>query len=108
MAQIEIQNDYQWVLNPKYGRIHTYIDGRMAGTADLGQSLVVHVAPGESHRVRVRIAWFASRSLDVMVSNGETVRLHANVRKDLNLMTGIFLMMIRPFTSLYLGEQSNV
>jgi hypothetical protein len=27
-AEIEVVNAYQWVLNPRFGKVHVYIDGK--------------------------------------------------------------------------------
>ena len=103
-AVIVIRNDYQWMLDPRYGRIAAYIDKRKVGTIDLGAELAVDVDPGVPHQVRVRLWWFRSPVVAVTSSPGERRLLHADIRRDLGVLKRMALLAYRPSTALHLGD----
>ena len=104
MSSITVENNYRWMLDPRYGRMCVYVDGSKVGAADLAASLTIDVNAHEFHTVRVRLWWFRSPLLRLSFGDDENRRLYANVRKDLSLSRGLARMMFKPMTSLYLGE----
>ncbi|MFL6239109.1 MAG: hypothetical protein ACJ735_06415 [Actinomycetes bacterium] len=74
---ISIVNDYRWILDPRLGTIAVYLDGRRAGTVPLRGRLDLVVSAG-GYRVRVRLWWFWSLSVEVDVSPGGRSVLRAD------------------------------
>jgi hypothetical protein len=65
----------------------------------------IEVEAGPSQNVRVRLWWYLSPRVEVRLGHGETLRLHADVRKDLSFISVMALMVFRPRSSLYLGKR---
>jgi hypothetical protein len=64
-AEIEVVNAYRWALDPRFGRLHVYIDGKKSGVAPLFGSLKTNVPPG-MHRVRVRLGGIEAHGCTLM------------------------------------------
>jgi hypothetical protein len=103
-AVILIRNDYQWMLDPRYGRITAYVDKRKVGAIDLGGELAVEVDPDAPHEVRARLWWFRSPVVTVNPGAGESRLLHADIRRDLPVFKRMVLLAYRPSTALHLGD----
>jgi len=104
LSTVTIKNDYRWKLDPRFGRFTAYVDGRNAGIIEIGTTLGINVVPEERHTIRVRLWWYLSSPLEVRLGRDETLSLHADVRKDLRLVSRMLRMVFRPFSSLYLGR----
>lgn len=95
-----IRNDYPWLLDPRWGRITVYVDGRKAGTAPVRGQVVVAL-PSGMHKVRTRLWWFTSPVTTIRVAD-EPVTLRTDVRRDKPLLGAIALMVVSPWTGLTL------
>jgi hypothetical protein len=106
MARIVIHNKYKWLLDPRFGRFTAYVDGRKAGRIDLNEKLELPISANQEHVVRVRLWWYLSPRLRLVLHEGETRQLYANVRRNLKPLQAV-LMAFRPFAALSLGDGTN-
>jgi hypothetical protein len=99
---LEVVNNYRWVGDPRLGKFKVYVDGKTVGSAPLSGSLRVPINPG--HRtVRVRLWWFSSPPVDADIGTGQTVRLGADIPRELPLLHRMMRMGLHPLQSLSLG-----
>ena len=98
---LEVVNAYGWLGDPRLGRFRVYVDGKAVGSAPVSGSLRVPVLPGP-HVVRVRLRWYLSPSVDADAVPGQTVRLRADIARELSLLRRMARMLFRPFRSLSL------
>jgi hypothetical protein len=99
---LEVVNNYRWVGDPRLGRFKVYVDGNAVGSAPLSGSLRVPIHPG--HRtVRVRLWWFSSPPFETEVGTGETIRLGADIPRDLPVLHRMMRMGLHPLQSLALS-----
>ena len=103
-AFILIRNEYEWMLDPRYGRITAYVDRRKAGRIKIRGELTVEVEPDVPHDVRARLWWYRSPVVRLSLAAGERRLLRANIRKDLPLFQRMALMALHPSTCLHLGD----
>jgi hypothetical protein len=100
-----VHNDYQFIGQPSAAGMTVYVDGKRAGIAPLGENLDAAVEPGR-HKLRVRLWYFLSPSIDVDVKPGETRRFRADIPRTLPWwpkMRGL----VDPFHWLLLEETSQ-
>jgi hypothetical protein len=99
---LEVVNNYRWVGDPRFGRFKVYIDGKAVGLAPLFDTLRVPIHPGH-HTVRVRLWWFLSLPVKIEIGSGQTVRLGADIPRDLPVPHRMMRMGLHPLQSLSLG-----
>lgn len=99
---IEVVNHYQWLLDPRFGRMTVHVDGKSVGFAPLNGSRRVEVAPG-LHTVRVSMwAWYRSRRVRVDVVSGSTLVLECDIDRAAPALRRMVYGMFRPFSCLVL------
>jgi hypothetical protein len=104
---IEVVNRYQWVANPRQGRLRVSIDGKSAGFAPLEGSLRATVAPG-NHTVRISLwRWYWSRRVDVDVQAGSTVVLEGDIDRSATVLKRMADMLIHPLSCMVLKVQAT-
>jgi hypothetical protein len=77
------------------------VDGRRVGVAPVRGQLVVKVSPG-AHTLRVRGWWYRSPKIIVTVAEGATVRMRADIPRQLGFIRGMARLMFNPSNSLTL------
>ena|ERR1700728_1832085 len=103
---IEVVNKYQWVGNPRQGRIRVSIDGKAAGFAPLQGSLRAVVSPG-GHAVRISLwRWYWSQRADVDVPQGSTVVLRGDIDRSSSVLRRMADMLFRPRSCLVLRVEA--
>lgn len=104
---IEVLNKYQWVGNPRLGRLGVSIDGKAAGSAPLGGSFWATVAPG-SHTVRISLwRWYRSRRVDIDVPAGSTVVLDGDIDRSVSVVRRMADMLFHPLSCMVLKVQAT-
>lgn len=53
-----VYNNYDWKLDPRWGRIVLTVDLKRAGRIDVRQHLPIQLAEGTPHEIRARLWWF--------------------------------------------------
>jgi len=99
---LEVVNNYRWVGDPRLGKLKVVVDGSAVGSAPLGDVLRVQLATGH-HTVRVRLWWFASPLFEIDLRPGQTVRLGADIPRQLPVLYRMLRMGLHPLQSLSLG-----
>ena len=108
MSRILIENDYKWLLDPRYGRITAYVDRRRMGRIDVGRVLSMEVTAGVSHRVRVRLWWYASPALTLTLGQDETRTLRADIPRGRSVLANMATLMFKPWGAVQLREGDPV
>jgi hypothetical protein len=104
-STIVIENDYQWMLDPRWGRLTAYVDHRRVGSIDLHGELSLELSADEAHEIRVRLWWYRSPIVRVTLEGGETRHLSADIRRDQSFLRRMAILCFRPSTGLRLGER---
>lgn len=99
VGQLVVRNDYRWLLNPRWGAFHVYVDGRATGIAPLGGALS-HSLPEGDHRVRVRLWFYLSLPIGIELSRRQPVILIADFPRS--GIARFFNAMFRPWAVLEL------
>jgi hypothetical protein len=104
---IEVVNKYQWVANPRQGRLRVSIDGKPEGFAPLDGSFQATVAPG-SHTVRISLwRWYWSRRVDIDVPAGSTVVLEGDIDRSASVLRRMGDMLFHPLSCMVLIVQAT-
>ena len=103
-GQLVVRNDYRWLLNPRWGEFHVYVDGRLAGVAPLGGAFALDLPQGD-HRVRVRLWFYLSKPIGIEISRMQPVILIADFPRS--GMGRFFKAMFRPWVVLELVDASQ-
>lgn len=99
---LEVVNNYQWIGDPRIGKFRVYLDGKAVGWAPLSGALQVPLDPGH-HTVRVRLWWYLSPQVEIDGVGGQTIRLEADIARELPVARRMARMGLRPFHSLSLS-----
>ena len=100
-ASFVVTNDRRWTLNPKFGTLHVYVDGRPRRVVRLNQQGVIRVSPGV-HSIRVRHWWFMSPPRTVDARPRSEIHLHADVASEPTMLRRMAGAVFRPLRSLSL------
>ncbi|MGO8823653.1 MAG: hypothetical protein ACLQU9_00240 [Acidimicrobiales bacterium] len=104
---IEVVNKYQWIGDPRFGRLRVSIDGKAAGSVPLSGSLRTAVVPG-AHTVRIslhRQHW--SPRVDVEVPAGSTVVLDGDIDRTSSVLRRMAGMLFHPLSCMELKVQTT-
>lgn len=99
---LKVVNNYPWVGDPRLGKFKVFLDGRAAGLAPVAGFLKVPMESGH-HSVQVRFRWYGSPRVEFDVESGETVRLGADIGRDLPVLQWMARTALRPSRSLSLS-----
>jgi hypothetical protein len=104
VATVFVQNEYRWLLDPRYGRFTVFADGRKVGRADLGQRLEVALPAGK-HSLSVALwHWYRSPKFACQLNPGDRVVLYADLDRRGPLVLRFGKGMVAPRRALYLGQ----
>jgi len=98
-ARIAVFQDRAWFGDPRLGAFVLYLDGVRAGTVPVLGSYSTLLDAG-NHSVRIRQWWYRSRTLSVVIADGETLRLRADVPHG---PKSFLRLVFRPSSSLTLS-----
>lgn len=100
---IEVVNRYEWVMNPRQGRLRMRIDGKAAGFSPSKGSHRVEVPPGR-HTVRISLwGWYWSMPVEVDVPAGSTVVLEGDIDRASSVLRRMIDMLTHPLSCMVLS-----
>lgn len=105
-STVLVFQDRKWFGDPRLGTFVVIVDGRREGVAPVRGQVVVRVKPGV-HRVRVRQWWYRSPELELTVPDGATVRLRADIPKQIGVGKRIARFIFKPSHSLTLTREGS-
>jgi hypothetical protein len=100
LGQINVTNVYKWLGDPRFGSMTLYVDGHRAGKISPGSTFNVLCIPNVDHVVRVKLWWFLSPRLKIMVEPGGSVQLNVDIEKTKSILFRMWYMLIHPLTCL--------
>jgi hypothetical protein len=100
---VSIYNEYyEWQLDPIFGRLSIFVDGKKVDIVDIGHRLDLHLSPG-SHIFRVKHwKWLMSPKLEINLSPGENVTLYTGIDQTQSLARRLALAYFKPRNLFYL------
>lgn len=99
--------DRTWFGEPRMGAFTVYLDGAKAGMAPVQSAIELRVAPGR-HSIRVGQSWFRSPQMLLDLATGSSVRLKADIPRDIPLLPRMARFAVHPRRCLVLVECDSV
>jgi hypothetical protein len=106
-ARVIVFQDRTWFGDPRMGAFTVYLDGAKAGVAPVHGEIELRIAPG-SHTIRVGQSWFRSPPIPLDLASGGSVRLKADIPRDIPLLPRLARFAVKPRRCLVLAESDAV
>lgn len=105
-GRIVVESDRNWFGDPRIGTFAVYLDHARAGRLRPKDRLELRCAAGD-HVLRIRQWWYRSKPVLVNVSDGRTITLTADIRRDSRLVHRIAIFILTPGHALSLSGASE-
>ena len=105
-ARIVVESDRDTFGDPRLASFAVYLDHARAGRLRPKDRLELRCTAGD-HVLRIRQWWYRSKPVQVTVSEGRTITIAADIRRDGSLIRRMAIFLFTPSQALSLREASE-